>query len=117
VIAGSTRPVFAKLAAELGIEGPLLEEELSEEEIAEAEVEGTETGGDIGRKAWENVVAFELDTLRAAGRDAGMTGVCEWFDRPGLRFDLSATGVHRVVFEREHPPPRMVVAPVSTVRK
>ena len=92
------RAVFAKLAAELGVEGSLLEPELTEEEMAEREA------------AWENVVAFELDTLRAAGRDAGLTGVLEWFDRRGLRFDLSATGVHRVMFEREHPPPRMLVA-------
>jgi hypothetical protein len=111
------RAVFAKLAAELGVEGPLLEPERTDEEIAEAEAEGTETAGEIGRKAWENVVAFELDTLRAAGRDAGLTGVCEWFDRRGLRFDLSATGVHRVMFEREHPPPRMLVGVVATVRK
>jgi hypothetical protein len=103
------RAVFAKLAAELGVEGPLLEPEATEEEIAEAEVEGTETAGEIGRKAWENVVAYELDTLRAAGRDAGLTGVCEWFDRRGLRFDLSATGVHRVIHEQHHPPPRMLV--------
>jgi hypothetical protein len=72
--------VFAKLAAELGVEGPLLEPEQTDEEVAEAEVEGTETAGAIGRKAWEDVVAFELDTLRAAGRDAGLTGVVEWFD-------------------------------------
>lgn len=102
------RAVFALLAAELGVEGPLLDAERTDEEIAEAEEEGTETAGEIGRKAWETVVAFELDTLRAAGRDAGLTGVVEWFDRRSLRFDLSATGVHRVVFELEHPPPRML---------
>ena len=103
------RAVFAELAAKYGIEGPLLEAEKSEEELAEAEAEGTETAGDIGRKVWENVVAFELDTLRAAGRDAGLTGVCEWFDRRGLRFDLSASGVNRVMHELEHPSPRMLV--------
>ena len=103
------RAVFAKLAAELGVEGPLLEPERTEEEIAESEAEGTETAGSIGRTAWETVVAYELDTLRAAGRDAGLTGVLEWFDRRGLPFELSATGVHRVIFEREHRPPRMVV--------
>jgi hypothetical protein len=61
------------------------------------------------------VVAFELDTLRAAGRDAGLTGVCDWFDRRGLRFDLTASGVHRVAFELEHPPPRMVICRASVV--
>jgi len=103
------RAVFAKLAAELDVEGPLLEPEQTDEEIAESEVEGTETAGAIGRKAWETVVAYELDTLRAAGRDAGLTGVCEWFDQRGLSFELTATGVHRVVYELEHRPPRMVV--------
>lgn len=103
------RAVFTALAAELGVEGPLLEPERTDEEIAEAEIEGTETAGSIGRKVWENVVAYELDTLRAAGRDAGLTGVVEWFDRRGLAFELSATGITRVMFEREHRPPRMVL--------
>lgn len=103
------RAVFAQLAERFGVPGPLLEPEKTEEELAEAEAEGTETAGDIGRKAWENVVAYELDTLRAAGRDAGLTGVVEWFDRRGLRFELTATGVNRVMHELEHPPPRMLV--------
>lgn len=108
------RAVFTELARELGIEGPLLEKEQTDEELAEAEEDATETAGEIGRRDWEETVAFELDTLRAAGRDAGLTGVVEWFDRRGLRFDLSATGVHRVVHELQHPPPRMVV---STTRR
>ena len=89
---------------------------MSLQEIAEAEEAGTETAGEIGRKTWENVVVYELDTLRAAGRDAGLTGVVEWFDRRGLRFDLSATGVERFTYEVNHPPPRMLVRAHAATR-
>ena len=61
------RAVFAKLAVEVGVEGSLLEPELSEEEIVEAEVEGTETAGEIGRKAWHPI---RCRTAIAAGTPA-----------------------------------------------
>jgi hypothetical protein len=110
------RAVFAELAAQQCIAGPLLEAEKSEEDLAEQEAEGTETGGDIGRSALPHVLA-ELDTLRAAGRDAGLTGVTAWFDQRGLRFDLTATGVGRIVHEQTYRPARMVVGGTYVPRR
>jgi hypothetical protein len=96
-------------AARLGIPGPLLDTERTDEELAEAEESGAETAGYVGRRAYESVVVYELDTLRAAGRDAGLTGVVEWFDVRGLPFEVSTMGQVRLLEEQVHPPPRMVV--------
>lgn len=99
------RAWFAAKAAELKIPGPLLDDDQDDEAIAAAEVEGTEVAGHISARHWATAVAYELDTLRAAGRSHGLTGVLAWHDRRGIPFELSRTGEHRLAHEREHKPP------------
>lgn len=99
------RAWFAAKAAELEIPGPLLEEHQDDEDIAAAEVEGAQQGGHMSAGIWAGVVAYEFDTLRAAGRHGGFTGVVAWFDRRRIPLDITRTGEERLAFEREHPPP------------
>jgi hypothetical protein len=111
------RAWFAQKAAELGIDGPLLEEFQEDEEIAAAEVEGTQLGGHIPRREWARTVAYEFDTLREAGRRRGLTGVVEWHDQRGIPFEVSRTGEERLEQERVKPPPGVVVAVWSGGRR
>lgn len=94
------RQWFANKAAELGIEGPLLDKDLDDADIAAAEVEGSQVGGTLSSRQWASTVAYEFDTLRAAGRAGGMTGVVAWFDVRGIGFELSRSGEHRLAVER-----------------
>lgn len=97
------RAWFAAKAAELGIEGPLLDEEQDDADVAAAEVEGSKTGGTISSRLWAGVVAYEFDTLRAAGRAGGWTAVVAWFDVRRIGFELSGSGEERLAHERGDP--------------
>lgn len=82
------RAWFAEKAEELGIAGPLLEEELTDQELADAESPEAETLGHMRPGEWRDVVSYELDTLRRAGRTGGIAGIVAWFEVRGLTFEL-----------------------------
>jgi hypothetical protein len=106
------RAWFTAKAAELQIPGPLLDEHQEDDEIAGAEVEGTELAGHMPARTWASTVAYEFDTLRAAGRHHGLTGVVAWYDQRHIPFELSRTGEARLADEqrastsRDHPDQR-----------
>ncbi|GAA4862301.1 hypothetical protein PH190_17150 [Actinomycetospora straminea] len=98
---------FAEKARELGIAGPLLEDEATEQELADAEELGTETVAYISVADYGSVVAYELDTLKAAGRAGGMPAIVAWFDHRGLALDLTdhGTRLHHKRAGADPPPP------------
>ena len=86
------RAWFAEKAAELGVEGPLLDPELTDEEIADAEEPESETLAHVRPGDYSSTVVYELDTLRAAARSGGMAAVVAWFDVRGLTLELTSSG-------------------------
>lgn len=98
---------FAEKARELAIPGPLLEDEATEQELADAEELGTETVAYISAADYGNVVAYELDTLKAAARAGGMPAILAWFDTRGLAIDLTdhGTRLHHKRAGADPPPP------------
>lgn len=111
------RAWFAQKAAELEIPGPLLDEHQEDEDIAAADVEGAQHGGHMSAGHWAGVVAYEFDTLRAAGRHGGLTGVVAWFDQRRIPFELTRTGEERLMIERDEPPPAYRPTPPLSIRQ
>lgn len=111
------RAWFAVKAAELGIDGPLLDDDQDDEVVAAQGVEGTEIAGHIPARHWTSTVAYELDTLRDAGRRLGLGGVVSWYDQRGIPFELSRPGEARLAEEQDRPPPGVVVAVWSGGRR
>jgi hypothetical protein len=102
------RAYFAAKAAELGVPGPLLEEEQTDEEIAAAEVPEAETWAYVGEAVYNQVVAYEMDTLRAAGRQGGFRAVVAWFDQRSIPLELTAAGEALLLDETSPPTPDLV---------
>lgn len=91
------REWFAQMAKELRIPGPLLESvDMSDEErdqlAAESEAEDAVTAAHMPKGAWLGAVAYELDTLRAAGRMGGFPAVVAWFDQRRIPLELTVHG-------------------------
>lgn len=86
------REFFRLKALELGIDGPLTsDEEKSDEEIAAEEAPESVTVGHVSAVTYRKVIAYEMDTLRAAGR-RGFPEVVRWFDQRGIPLDLTDVG-------------------------
>jgi hypothetical protein len=105
------RAWFTDKARELRIPGQLLEdadagadnEDQLDQLAAEAEAENTITAAYLPKGAWLSVVAYELDTLRAAGRTAGFTGVVAWFDQRKIPLEITETGEQLLAHEARGP--------------
>lgn len=86
-------------ARRLGIPGPLLADdpEKSDEAIAEAAPDVLDRIADVCPTEFRNVVAWELDVLRAMGRAEGVAGVRRFYEQRGLVFDAPRVGAPDVV--------------------
>lgn len=98
------RAWFTEKARELRIPGQLLEDEGEDEDqldqlAAEAEAENTITAAYLPKGAWLGAVAYELDTLRAAGRTGGFSGVVAWFDQRRIPLEITQVGEDLLAFE------------------
>lgn len=101
------RAYFTEKARELRIPGQLLEDadagEDNEDQLdqlaAEADAENTVTAAYLPKGAWLGAVAYELDTLRAAGRTGGFAGVVAWFDQRRIPLEITQVGEELLAFE------------------
>ena len=106
------REYFTEKARELRIPGQLLvdaeagieDEDQLDQLAAEAEAEGTVTAAHMPRGAWLGQVAYELDTLRLAGRRGGFTAVVAWFDQRRIPLELTEHGEALLASEADEGP-------------
>lgn len=96
-ISKKMREFFTEKARELGIPGPLFDDELladdeqGDQQIAEAEITGSETLAHIAASDYTKTIVYELHTLKAVAR-TGFAAVVAWFDQRRIPLELTAAG-------------------------